>query len=271
MAVTTHAEPTGDHSDLTPALVAELLAASSLPWRDITVLESTGSTNADLLAALAEGAPEGTVIAAGGQVSGRGRQGRDWESPPGTSLSFSVVLTPPSERAGFVPALTGVSVARAIRGLTDLDVSLKWPNDVLVAGGKVAGILAEGGRAGLVVGCGINVSVPADELPVATATSLAASGADVSRARLLITALEQLAAANELWREAAYNAQGAGLLDTYRTLCATIGSDVRVTLPDGSVLEGLAEAIDDDGRLLLVTEAGGRPLTAGDVTHVRPA
>ena len=95
------------------------------------------------------------------------------------------------------------------------------------------------------------------------ATSLAASGADVSRARLLITALEQLAAANELWREAAYNAQGAGLLDTYRTLCATIGSDVRVTLPDGSVLEGLAEAIDDDGRLLLVTEAGGRPLTAG--------
>ncbi|MFN8125750.1 MAG: biotin--[acetyl-CoA-carboxylase] ligase [Candidatus Nanopelagicales bacterium] len=264
-------DPTGDPADLTPTLVSELLAASALPWRDVTVLDSTGSTNADLLAALADGAGEGTVIAAGEQTAGRGRQGREWASPPGTSLSFSVVLAPPADRAGFVPALTGIAVARAIRGLTDLDVSLKWPNDVLVGGGKVAGILAEGGPTGLVVGCGINVTVPVGELPVATATSLSAHGADVSRGRLLVTVLEQLHAANELWREAGYHVEGSGLLDAYRTLCATVGADVQVAMPDGSELVGHAEGIDDEGRLVLVTADGSRALTAGDVTHVRPA
>ncbi len=267
--MTTSSSP-GDPTDLTQSLVDELLAASSLPWRDVTVLASTGSTNADLGERLAAGtAGEGSVVAAGEQTSGRGRQGRDWQSPPGTSLSLSVALQPPVERSGFVPTLVALGVLRAIRGLCDVDVTLKWPNDVMIGDGKVAGILAEGTAGGVVVGCGINVSVPQDDLPVPTATSLALHGADVDRARLLVTVLEQIHAANELWRESAYSAEGSGLLAGYSAVCGTIGAQVEVALPDGTVLTGRAEDVDDEGRLVVLTDSGRRTLTAGDVLHVR--
>lgn len=262
----------GDPSDLNQRLVDEILAVSSLPWRDVTVVASTGSTNADLMARVAAGeAAEGAVLAAGEQVAGRGRLGRDWASPAGTTLSFSVVLAPPVERSGFVPALVAVAVARAIRGLSDIDVTLKWPNDVMGSRGKIAGILAEGSRGHVVVGCGINVSVAEADLPVPTASSLALEGTVIDRARLLVTALEQIHAANDMWREAAYSATGSGLLDVYRDMCATIGARVEVTLPDGTVVGGTARAIDDDGRLELVEDEGTRTLTAGDVVHLRPS
>lgn len=268
--MTTSTSTPGDPTDLTQHLVAEILAGSGMPWRDVTVVPSTGSTNADLMARLAAGdAGPGSVIAAGEQVAGRGRQGRDWQSPAGTTLSFSVVLTPPTEHAGFLPALTSLAVARAIRGLSDVSADLKWPNDVMVDGGKVAGILAEAGAGGVVVGCGINVSVPEADLPVPTATSLALHGAHVDRARLLVTALEQIHAAYGLWEEAGYSAVGSGLLDAYRSACVTIGEQVRVTLPDGATLSGRATEIDEDGRLVLAGDAGTRTLTVGDVEHVR--
>ncbi len=262
----------GDPSDLNQHLVDELLAVSTMPWTDVTVVASTGSTNADLMARVAAGeAVEGSVLAAGEQVAGRGRLGRDWASPAGSTLSFSVVLSPPVERSGFVPALTALAVARAIRGLSDVAVTLKWPNDVMAEHGKVAGILAEGSRGHVVVGCGINVSVPQADLPVPTASSLSLEGASLDRARLLVTALEQIHAANDLWREAAYSATGSGLLDVYRELCGTIGATVEVTLPDGSSVQGTAEAVDDEGRLQLTGPGGSRTLTAGDVVHLRPA
>lgn len=271
MSVTTTSHTAGDPNDLNQHLVDEVLAVSDLPWRDVRVVASTGSTNEDLAARVAAGeAVEGATVAAGEQTHGRGRQGRDWTSPAGSSLSLSVVLAPPVERSGFVPALVGVAVARAITGLSDVRVSLKWPNDVMVDGGKVAGILAEGVGGLVVAGCGINVSIPESDLPVPTATSLSLAGASVDRARLLVTVLEQIHAANDLWRESGYSAEGSGLLDVYRGLCSTIGGDVDVTLPDGSVVTGLAQGIDDDGRLLVATPEGVRTLTAGDVTHVRP-
>lgn len=262
----------GDPSDLNQHLVDELLAVSTMPWTDVTVVASTGSTNADLMARVAAGeAVEGAVLAAGEQVAGRGRLDRDWASPAGSTLSFSVVLSPPVERSGFVPALTALAVARAIRGLSDVPVTLKWPNDVMAEHGKVAGILAEGSRGHVVVGCGINVSVPQADLPVPTASSLSLEGASLDRARLLVTALEQIHAANDLWREAAYSATGSGLLDVYRELCGTIGVAVEVTLPDGSSVQGTAQAVDDEGRLQLTGPGGSRTLTAGDVVHLRPA
>lgn len=260
----------GDPTDLSQNLVDELLAASSLPWRDVTVLAATGSTNVDLTQRLTAGsAEEGATVAAGEQVAGRGRQGRDWESPAGTSLSLSVALAPPVARSGFVPMLAALGVLRAIRGLCDVSVDLKWPNDVMIGDGKVAGILAEGTPRGIAVGCGINVAVPEADLPVPTATSLSDHGADVDRSRLLVTILEQIHAANELWRESGYSAAGSGLLDAYRSVCATIGAEVEVGLPDGTVLRGRAENVDDDGRLIVATESGRKVLTAGDVLHLR--
>ncbi len=274
--------------------MSALLAGSALPWRDIDVVESTGSTNSDLLARLEQGmAHEGSVIAAGEQVAGRGRRGRVWASPPGTTLSFSVALAPPASRAGFVPVLAAVAVAVAIADVTGLAPTLKWPNDVMLAGGsdvgsrgergsdggvggaggvggKVAGILAEGGTGGVVVGCGINVSVPHSALPVDTATSLSEHAAPVDRAELLVAALTHLHGSYERWREAGFSAAACGLLDRYRSMCATIGSPVSVLLPDGSQLTGTATAIDDDGRLEVAGPHGTRLLSAGDVTHLRP-
>lgn len=252
--------------------MTQLLAHSTLPWRDVQVVASTGSTNSDLLARLARGAArEGSVIAAGEQVAGRGRRGRVWASPPGTTLSFSVALTPPVSRGGFVPVLTAVAVARAIADTVGVTTSLKWPNDIMVNGGKVAGILAEGGSGAVVVGCGINVTVRQADLPVAGATSLSHHAAAVDRTELLVAALDALHGTYARWADAGFSAAACGLLDTYRATCATIGSRVRVSLPDGGELTGNAIAIDDDGRLVVSAAGETRTLTAGDVTHLRPA
>lgn len=262
----------GDPTDLTQDRVDEFLRGSAVVWRPITVVASTGSTNADLMAVVASGdVAEGQTLAAGEQVAGRGRQGRTWASPPGTTLSFSVVLAPPLERAGFVPALTALAVARAIGRVSGVQPSLKWPNDIMIGPDKVAGILAEGSGGRVVVGCGVNVTVARSELPVPTATSLALHADPVDRAELLVAALAELQSANELWREAAYSALGSGLLDAYRSACETIGSKVQVSLPDGTMASGIAQGVDDEGRLVLTTESGRRTLTAGDVTHLRPA
>src|SRR5579864_1386161 len=115
-------------------------------WRDLAVTGVTGSTNADLLARAADGAPEGTVLAAEEQRAGRGRMGRAWVSPPRGALTFSVLLRPgavPPARLGWLPLLTGVAVTSAVREVTAVDARLKWPNDVLVRAAKLAGILAE--------------------------------------------------------------------------------------------------------------------------------
>lgn len=267
-----------DAADLTQERVAALLAAAPRVGEvafDVTVLASTGSTNADVLARFARGeAGEGTVVAAAEQVQGRGRLDRTWESPRTGSLSFSVLLRPPMERAGFVSPLTAVAVARAVKQASGLTVSLKWPNDVLVSAdqreGKIAGILAEGVPGAVVVGCGINVAIPAEQLPVPTATSLQLHGAALDRAGLLVACLVEIGAGYTRWRDAGFSADASGLLAAYRGACGTIGRRVRVMLPGGTDLFGLATGIDDLGRLLLRTDDGETALAAGDVVHLRP-
>jgi BirA family biotin operon repressor/biotin-[acetyl-CoA-carboxylase] ligase len=224
----------------------------------VTVVESTGSTNADLLSGTA---PDGTVLVAETQTAGRGRLGRTWVSPPRAALTFSVLLRPPVVN-GWLPLAAGVAVATAVRDLTGLRAVLKWPNDVLHHQRKLAGILAERSASGAVVlGIGLNVSTTKAELPrpgpgALEPTSLLAEGApDVAREDLLVAILRSL---REPDRE------------EYRALCDTLGRDVRVELPGDRVLEGTAEDIDHDGRLLLRLPSGEiQPVTAGDVVHIR--
>lgn len=257
---------------LSSAALREALGAPGGFWHDIRVVAETGSTNADLLAEAKSGLPEGAVLVADAQSAGRGRLGRRWVSPPGTSLSVSVLLrpavVPPASRA-WVPLLTGVAVAAALRAETTADAWLKWPNDVLVRGGKVAGILAEQAGDAIVVGIGINVTVARDELPVPGATSLAIEGAGTGREPLLTGVLGQLERWYLDWKSEAGDADRSGLRAGYLGLCATVGQQVRVSLPGGSVVTGEASDVDSAGRLVVRTGAGPVPVSAGDVVHVR--
>ena len=186
----------GERAPLSAAALSSPLTRPGSFWQNIAVTPLTGSTNADLLAQAAGGAPEGSVLVAEAQTAGRGRMGRAWLSPPGAGLMFSVLLRPgevPPARRGWVPLLTGVAIASAVRDLTGLDARLKWPNDVLVGDRKLAGILAEQSADAIVVGAGINVSTRQAELPVETATSLVLEGAArTGREQLLCAVLGEL-------------------------------------------------------------------------------
>jgi len=243
-------------------------------WTDVRLLAATGSTNADLLAAAAGGAPEGSVLAAESQTAGRGRLGRDWLSRPGAALTFSVLLRPRSVRPaarGWVPLLAGVAVASAVREATGIEAVLKWPNDVLVVGGKLAGILAEQAGDAIVVGVGINVLGREPELPVATATSLELHAAgETSRTELLVAVLGELERWYLRWcGTGAGDAESCGLRQRYLQLSATVGRQVQVSLPGGRLLSGTARDVDATGRLVVATEGGLVPVSAGDVIHVR--
>jgi BirA family biotin operon repressor/biotin-[acetyl-CoA-carboxylase] ligase len=266
-----------------PALRSAVLTPGGL-WSGLDVVAQTGSTNEDLLAAARAGTAEGAVLVAETQTHGRGRQGRSWISPPGAALTFSVLLRPvmpPAER-GWLPLLTGVALTRALQAATGVDVALKWPNDLLAGGAKLAGILAEQAGDAIVVGVGINVGAAPDELPAAPAgalepTSLALRGATATdRGSLLAAILRELEHWYRRWTAASPGAAGlsgaadvSGLRAEYLRWCSTIGRQVRVQLPGGSELAGVASGIDPVGRLIVETAAGPVPVSAGDVIHVR--
>jgi BirA family biotin operon repressor/biotin-[acetyl-CoA-carboxylase] ligase len=242
-------------------------------WRDIRVVAETGSTNSDLLGDARDGLAEGTVLVAESQSAGRGRLGRQWVSPPGAALTFSVLLRPgavPQASRGWVPLLAGVAVALAVRAETGVDASLKWPNDVQASGAKLAGILAEQAGGAIVVGIGINVSAGRDELPVASATSLALEGAEgVAPGRLLAGVLGELQRWYLAWAGRLGDAAGSGLHREYHRLCGTLGRQVRVSLPGGRTVAGVASEVDQTGRLVVRSAGGPVPVSAGDVIHVR--
>lgn len=241
-------------------------------WTSVDVVARTGSTNADLLA---RGGPEGQVLVAQEQTAGRGRMGRSWVSQPGASLTFSVLLRPhqvPPARRGWLPLLTGVAAASAVRALTDVAATLKWPNDLLAGDRKLAGILAEQSGDAVVIGVGLNVAPPPAALPPGAgglrATSLLDEGADVAIAALLIEVLRQLERRYLAFRADPDPVRG-GLLAEYRALSCTLGRAVRVELPGDRFLSGTAEDIDADGRLLVRGPDTAVPISAGDVIHVR--
>lgn len=259
------------------ALRDELVAPHG-PWTRIDVVDQTGSTNADLLAAAAAGAADRTVLVARHQQAGRGRLTRGWVSPPGSSLAMSVLLRPRISVAAFswLPLLAGLAVVDALHDTGSTDVGLKWPNDVLLGPRqrKVAGILAETAAStddtpGVVVGIGINVSAIPEGLD-AEATSVAAEGGTANRAHVLVALLRRLAVRESQWRAVGGDPDASRLRADYRSCCLTLGTHVRVELPGGEFLHGIAEDVDRDGRLLVLDRTGQRrAIAAGDVVHLR--
>jgi BirA family biotin operon repressor/biotin-[acetyl-CoA-carboxylase] ligase len=254
-----------------PALSAALTRDSGL-WRSLEVVAEIGSTNAALVAAAVADEPEGAVLVAEHQVAGRGRLDRVWTSPPRAGLTVSFLLRPdvPAARRGWLPLLTGVALAEAVGEVTGVRASLKWPNDLLALDGrKLAGILAEGSGTAVVVGVGLNVSTTATELPD-TGTSLSrVTGATVDRAPVLLAFLRAVERRYRTWTAALGDPVSSGLARDYLAWSSTVGSDVVVSLPDGSTLEGRAEAVDWDGRLVVTTSQGQVELASGDVRHLR--
>jgi BirA family biotin operon repressor/biotin-[acetyl-CoA-carboxylase] ligase len=234
-------------------------------WRQV---ESTGSTNADLVAA-AQAEPELphlTVLLTRDQRAGRGRRDRVWHAPAGSALAVSVLVRVPGvapEARGWIPLVAGAAMARAVRAqMPGHETGLKWPNDVLVDARKICGILAEGtaGLESVVIGSGVNTAMRPDDLPVPTATSFRTLGVDCDEDALVADYLTELDA---LLRQLARDTEP--VRQAVRPLCLTIGREVTVSLPDGAELRGSATDIDAGGRLVVA----GRAVSAGDVVHVR--
>ena len=268
-----------ERASLDPAALRAAVIRPGGLWRSVEVTPVTGSTNADLLARAAGGEPEGAVLVAEQQNAGRGRLGRVWVSPPRAALTFSVLLRPtlvPRARLGWLPLLAGVAVATAVRDVAEVDAQLKWPNDVLAGPGKLAGILAEAAGDAVVVGIGVNVSTESAEFPppgpgALPATSLLMQGSpSLDRERLLAGILAGLERSYLTWSQFLGDPERSGLRAEYTRLCATLGRRVRVELPGGRALDGLAAGVDADGRLLVsVPPEADLPVAAGDIVHLR--
>ena len=252
-------------------------------------LDEVGSTNSDLVARVSseEGSswPDFSVIATDNQVAGKGRLGRDWSAPAGASLAVSVLLRPhtpagrplPPESLGWFGLLAGLAMTRACNSVLPEGkrAMIKWPNDVLISGRKVCGVLSElvttpDGMA-LVVGTGVNIALAEDQLPVPTATSLAIEGAHTSLDELLAAYLTEFSRITKVFVSAAGNVRSSGLLDQIRDECDTIGRSVRVELPTGDNRVGTAIGINEEGSLVVEMANCAEPLvvSAGDVTHLR--
>ena len=218
------------------------------------VVDETGSTNADLLAAAAAGAPNRTVLAARHQTAGRGRLDRRWEAPPGVNLLVSLLFTEVPEVPHELTQRVGLAAVAAARSVAGVEAALKWPNDVLVGDEKLAGVLAQsaimGDRRVVVVGIGVNVG-------------WAPPGA--ARLGEGIDPLQVLAAMLRSFDE-----QPVDVWPEYRAHLATIGHSVRVELAAGQV-EGRALDVERDGRLVVLDECGiTHRFDVGDVVHLRP-
>jgi BirA family biotin operon repressor/biotin-[acetyl-CoA-carboxylase] ligase len=258
-------------------------ARTALPgfFSPLEVAASVPTTMARAAELAAAGAPEGATVLAEEQTEGRGRLGRAWVAPPGSSLLLSVVLRPPLHREAvwLTVAAAGVALAEAVDAVAPAagPAALKWPNDLELHGRKAAGLLAEAHLAGdrlaaVLLGMGVNVAQTAADLPPEVAdraTSVAlAAGAPVDRAELLAAWAGRFLAG--------YQTLCAGrpgeVLAAYRRRLATVGQRVRADRVGADPVVGTAVDLTPTGGLVVQTASGGRvEVLAGDVHHLRPA
>jgi BirA family biotin operon repressor/biotin-[acetyl-CoA-carboxylase] ligase len=242
-------------------------------WQAVEVVAETGSTNSDLVARASRGVPiAGAVLIAEHQTAGRGRQGRSWSAAQYAQVTMSVAIDTagvPTDAWGWLPLATGVAIVDTVTAL-GVDAGLKWPNDVLAGGGKLAGILAEvaAEQRAVVVGIGLNVSLRGDEVGVADITSLVGLGVNApDRQGVVVGLLDALGRRVVAWRRA--GGADADLVADYRARSLTLGMPVRAILPGQREIVGTARDIDDQGRLTIDTDGRLTTVAAGDIVHLR--
>jgi len=233
---------------------ATLLHDWPVGWH-VEVVDETGSTNADLLAAAASGAPHRSVLAARHQTAGRGRLDRRWDAPAGANLLVSILFreipNPPVELTWRV----GLAACAAVRAVAGVEARLKWPNDLLVDGRKLAGILAQASLTGpggpaVVVGVGMNVRWAPE--------GAAQLGEGVDPLEVLASMLREL------------DALPADVQPEYRAALGTLGTQVRAELPGGDVVEGRAVDVEPDGRLVVLDACAiTHRFDVADIVHLR--
>jgi BirA family biotin operon repressor/biotin-[acetyl-CoA-carboxylase] ligase len=252
--------------------VIEAALGSSAPRFGVEVIDRVESTNTLLMQRAAAGARGGAVIAAEWQTSGRGRRGRAWHALPGAALTFSL-LWRFEQGAGLLAGLSlavGVAVTRALARCGVKDAGLKWPNDVLWRGRKLAGILIEMqgdmlGPSAAVIGIGLNCRMPAalrDRIDQPAVDITTAAGVAPERNRLLATLLIEL---DRVLTEFARDGF-APFRDDWQRCHVYQGRPVRIDLPDGGIVNGTAEGVAENGALLLATQSGQLRLHSGEVT-----
>jgi len=269
-------------------------------------LEEATSTNDVLrerIAADPLGWQHGSVIVTDNQTQGKGRLGRRWLAPTGKTLAISIGArwphpgiagdvtnredsewdAPTAAAAGWIPLIAGAAMTETVREVlntTDehpdarvgLNVDLKWPNDVLIAGYKVCGILCEMVPGGIIIGAGLNLTLDEHDLPTLTSTSLLlATGRTPEGDHVLADYLHRLLQRLNQFCAAAGDADQSGIARWVSGMCGTLGAEVRVELPGGGDLFGRAERLDAGGRLVVINHENGNAqvVAAGDVTHVR--
>ena len=250
---------------------------TSLVANGTLALPETGSTNQDLLAlADSKKHPEFFTLITEFQTAGRGRLDRKWQAAPGSSVMASVLLRPnlkDSAGIGWLSLMMAEAIKTALAEL-GIESKIKWPNDVLVDGLKISGVLAEANSdlSAVVVGFGINVTQTAKELPTSSATSLLQAGAGaVDRDRLLAQTLVSFKALYLGLVDAGGDAVASGLRAGIIASSATIGELVEISFPDGTFAVGEAINIDEGGRLQVLTSNKTLSVSAGDVLHLRTA
>jgi BirA family biotin operon repressor/biotin-[acetyl-CoA-carboxylase] ligase len=243
--------------------------------REIFFYETVGSTNT-IASDLAGKTTEGAVVIADSQQKGRGRLGRKWESPPGVNIYISIILRPEieSKDATLITVMAVVACATALRRVTGLHVTIKWPNDLMVSDKKIGGILSElktdhGRIISAVVGIGINVNVgidayPADVQEIATSVKNE-TGMSYSREVVISEILNEI----DYWYKI-LNGMGKGiLLLEWQKLTSTLGREVKVTVGK-ETFTGLAESIDSEGMLILRLPSGMlKKINSGDLTILK--
>jgi BirA family biotin operon repressor/biotin-[acetyl-CoA-carboxylase] ligase len=268
---------------LSPETLAALLPTKTLQ-QSLFVFDELPSTNTFALELAKNPIPQGTVVLADRQTAGRGRLQRSWFSPPGANIYGSLIFSfnHQFQAIGWIPLMAGTAIARAIEDNTNINITLKWPNDILIAERKVGGILCESFKRDstetcVVIGFGINVNLPESSFPKElelSATSLQIQSHQVldrhDLLKSIITTLEQD------W-EALISHGPRSCQLAYRARCSTLGSQIQVQFPDGRQLEGLAQSIGEQGQLQMIPSPSDSKkqsarivdIHAGDIRHIR--
>ena len=233
--------------------LARIQTAVASYWPKVRYVETTGSTNADMV----KDGEAGMVLIADEQTASKGRLNRTWVTPKGAQLAMSMVIDAGQDpnHFGLLSIAPGVAVTDVVP-----QARLKWPNDVQIGGKKIAGILSNLALPNVVVGIGINVNFREEQLPVDTATALNLEGIDVDFDDFTIEILRAMGHRLGQWQD-----RDPQLLADYRKVCSTIGQTVRMELHDRDV-HGVVDGINDNGEVII----DGAAYSVGDVHHLRP-